>query len=42
MALDITKGFTLVGVLLAFISTFFAHGFLRLARRLSAGRLSLF
>lgn len=30
---DVSRWFTLVGIVCAFISTFFAHGFLTLARR---------
>jgi hypothetical protein len=37
-AVDISKYLTLVGVIAAFISAFFSHGFYTLSRKLLAGR----
>mmetsp|Transcript_14639 Transcript_14639/g.31888 ORF Transcript_14639/g.31888 Transcript_14639/m.31888 type:complete len:266 (+) Transcript_14639:1170-1967(+) len=39
LAVEVSKWLTLGGVVCSFISTFFAHGFLRLARKLESGGL---
>jgi hypothetical protein len=38
VAVDISKYLTLVGVIAAFVSSLFAHGFLTLSRKLLSGR----